>query len=269
MATSSASSSAASLRPRGSPGRRGTRLLTRARSKTSSASSPSCSRRIPTDLMLQAGQRSPAYMGAPGRPRRLYEALTVWVMAAWPELPLSGSTRWCARPSLPHLRCATGDWTTRRLSDVVRKAGRRQDHREVHRHLGRPVSLVSLDAVEFEVGRRSAPAAAGSALRWVETSSPTCGWRSVSTTTWSLPDAVSWSWIATRTSPLTTSTPSRPRAPRPSVPQGLCRPGRCSPPPGPPRRRTSRTGSPTCSATCRTASAVALSHLLLGTDRTS
>ena len=67
---------------------------------------------------------------------------------------------------------------------MVRKAGRRQAHREVHRHLGRPVNLVSLDAMPFEVADdlHRPPVARGFV-------GPRCGrppacWRSVTTTTW-------------------------------------------------------------------------------------
>ena len=35
--------------------------------------------------------------------------------------------------------------------DVMRKAGRRREHREVHRHLGRTVRLVSYDVAAFEL----------------------------------------------------------------------------------------------------------------------
>ena len=42
-----------------------------------------------------------------------------------------------------------------RLIGVVHKAGRRPEHREVHRHLGRAVSLVSYDAVEVELADES------------------------------------------------------------------------------------------------------------------
>ena len=72
-------------------------------------------------------------------------------MVAWPELPLERVDTMVrtAIAAAPQVR--DGCWTSRRLSDVVRKAGRRQAHREVHRHLGRPVNLVSLDAMPFEL----------------------------------------------------------------------------------------------------------------------
>jgi hypothetical protein len=105
---------------------------------------------IPTDLMLRRGseaRRTWALLAT----TPLYEALTVWVMVAWPELPLERVDTMVrtAIAAAPQVR--DGCWTSRRLSDVVRKAGRRQAHREVHRHLGRPVNLVSLDAMPFEL----------------------------------------------------------------------------------------------------------------------
>jgi hypothetical protein len=105
---------------------------------------------IPADLMVRRGKearRTWALLVA----TPLYEALTVWVMAAWPELPLEfvDTMVRTAIAAAPQVR--DGHWTSRRLTDVVRKAGRRQAHREVHRHLGRPVNLVSYDAMPFEV----------------------------------------------------------------------------------------------------------------------
>jgi hypothetical protein len=105
---------------------------------------------IPMDLMLRRGRearRTWALLAT----TPLYEALTVWVMVAWPELPLERVDTMVrtAISAAPQVR--NGHWSARRLSDVVRKAGRRQAHREVHHHLGRPVNLVSLDAMPFEL----------------------------------------------------------------------------------------------------------------------
>jgi len=121
--------------------------------------------------------------GPSWRATPLYEALTVWVMAAWPELPLERVDTMVrtAIAAAPQVR--NGHWTSRRLSDVVRKAGPASGSSEVHRHLGSPVNLVSLDAMPFEVAddlHRPPVPAASLAEMW----SATCVWRSVTTSTW-------------------------------------------------------------------------------------
>jgi hypothetical protein len=105
---------------------------------------------MPDDLMSRRGagaQRTWAVLAA----TPLYEALTIWVMAAWPEQALDRvdtmvrTALACAR----HVR--EGQWSIVRLIGVVRKAGQRPEHREQHRHLGRAVSLVSYDASPVEL----------------------------------------------------------------------------------------------------------------------
>jgi hypothetical protein len=115
---------------------------------------------LPDDLMSRRGtgaQRTWAALAA----TPLYEALTVWVMAAWPEQTLERVDTMVrtAMAGAPHVR--EGRWPIVRLIGVVRKAGQRPEHREEHRHLGRAVSLVSYDAVPLELADetlRSRPA---------------------------------------------------------------------------------------------------------------
>jgi hypothetical protein len=59
-------------------------------------------------------------------------------------------------------RVRQGQWTTGRLIGVVRKAGRRRERREVHRHLGREVRIVSFDDALMELAE-VAPAPGASA----------------------------------------------------------------------------------------------------------
>jgi hypothetical protein len=121
-------------------------------------------RTIPSDLMLRRGneaRRTWAQLCA----TPLYECLTVWVMAASPEVPVERVDTMVRTAIAGAPKVRDGHWTSRRLRDVMRKAGQRQVHREVHRHLGRPVSLVSLDATPIEVvDELHRPAARGSSL---------------------------------------------------------------------------------------------------------
>ena len=105
---------------------------------------------IPTDLMSKRGteaQRTWAAMAA----TPLYEELTVWVMAAWPDQMLDRVDTMVRTAIAAGHYVQDGQWSTSRLMGVVHKAGRRPEHREMHRHLGRPVSLVSYDAVHIEI----------------------------------------------------------------------------------------------------------------------
>ena len=107
-------------------------------------------RTTPRDLMLRRGKEARriwAHLCA----TPLYECLTIWVMAASPEVPLERVDTMVRTAIAGAPKVRDGDWTSTRLRDVVRKAGQRQAHGEVHRHLGRPVSLLSLDAVPIEV----------------------------------------------------------------------------------------------------------------------
>ena len=105
---------------------------------------------IPADLMSRRGteaqQTWTALVATP-----LYEALTIWVMAAWPEQMLDRVDAMVrtAMAGAQHVR--EGRWSTMRLIGVVHKAGQRPEHRELRQHLGRVVSLVSYDAVPLEL----------------------------------------------------------------------------------------------------------------------
>lgn len=105
---------------------------------------------IPTDLMARRGKEAQRIWGElAGSP--IYEALTIWVMAAFPEQALDRVDTMVRTAIAAGHQVRDGRWSTRRLIGVVHKAGRRPEHREVHRHLGRSVSLVSYDAVELEL----------------------------------------------------------------------------------------------------------------------
>jgi hypothetical protein len=104
----------------------------------------------PTDLMSRRGAEARrAWTAMTATP--LYESLTVWVMAAWPEQPLERIDVIVRTAIAEAHRVREGEWTLLRLMDVMRKAGRRREHREVHRHLGHPVNLISYDAAAFEL----------------------------------------------------------------------------------------------------------------------
>ena len=109
---------------------------------------------IPVDLMSRRGtgaqQTWTALVATP-----LYEALTIWVMAAWPEQMLDRVDAMVrtAMAGAEHVR--EGRWSTARLIGVVHKAGQRPEHRELRQHLGRVVSHVSYDAVPLELADES------------------------------------------------------------------------------------------------------------------
>jgi hypothetical protein len=123
---------------------------------------------IPTDLMSRRGKEVQRIWGELAA-TPLYEALTVWVMAAWPEQMLDRVDTMVRTAISAGHQVREGRWSTMRLVGVVNKAGRRAEHREVHRHLGRAVNLVSYDAVEVELAdqfplSRPAPSSLGRAI---------------------------------------------------------------------------------------------------------
>jgi hypothetical protein len=75
----------------------------------------------------------------------LYEELTLWVMAAWPDEMVERVDTMVRTAIVSADRVRRGEWTTERLIGVVRKAGQRGEHRAVHRHLGQEVRIVSFD----------------------------------------------------------------------------------------------------------------------------
>ncbi len=75
----------------------------------------------------------------------LYEELTVWVMAAWPDQMVERVDTMVRTAIASADRVRQGEWTTERLIGFVRKAGQRAEHREVHQHLGHQVHIVSFD----------------------------------------------------------------------------------------------------------------------------
>ena len=99
----------------------------------------------------------------------LYEELTVWVMAAWPDAMVERVDTMVRTAIASADRVRQGQWTTERLIGVVRKAGQRRERREVHRHLGREVRIVSFDDALMELAEVAAapgahPAALGHAI---------------------------------------------------------------------------------------------------------
>ena len=90
--------------------------------------------RIPTDLMSRRGKEAQRIWGEPAV-SPLYEALTIWVMAAWPEQTLGRVDTMVRTAIAAGHQVREGRCSTRRLIAVVHKAGRRPEHGEVHRHL--------------------------------------------------------------------------------------------------------------------------------------
>ena len=99
---------------------------------------------IATDLMTRRGteakQRWESLTTTP-----LYEALTVWVMAAWPDEMVERVDTMVRTAIASADRVRQGHWSTEHFIAVVRKAGQRRERREVHRHLGQEVRIVSFD----------------------------------------------------------------------------------------------------------------------------
>ena len=87
----------------------------------------------------------------------LYEELTLWVMAAWPDEMVERVDTMVRTAIASGDRVRQGEWTTNRLIGVVRKAGQRGEHREVHQHLGQEVRIVSFDDALMDLAE-AAPA---------------------------------------------------------------------------------------------------------------
>jgi hypothetical protein len=81
----------------------------------------------------------------------LYEELTLWVMAAWPDEGVERVDTMVRTAIASAERVRQGEWTTERLIGFVRKAGRRAAHRVVHTHLGQEVRIVSFDDALMEL----------------------------------------------------------------------------------------------------------------------
>jgi hypothetical protein len=75
----------------------------------------------------------------------LYEELTLWVMAAWPDEGVDRVDAMVRTAIASADRVRQGEWTTERLISFVRRAGQRGEHREVRRHLGQDVRIVSFE----------------------------------------------------------------------------------------------------------------------------
>ena len=89
-------------------------------------------------------------------PTPLYEEMTLWVMATWPEEAIEHVDTMVRTAIASATRVRQGDWSTERLVGVVRKAGRRSERRAVHRHLGQAVRIVSFDDALVELAEESA-----------------------------------------------------------------------------------------------------------------
>jgi len=105
---------------------------------------------IATDVMTRRGaevhQLWESLISTP-----LYEELTVWVMAAWPDQMVERVDTMVRTAIASADRVRQGEWTTERLIGFVRKAGQRAEHREVHQHLGQRVRIVSFDEVLIDL----------------------------------------------------------------------------------------------------------------------
>ena len=99
---------------------------------------------MPTDLMARRG-RGAQRIWAQFTATPLYEAMTVWVMAAWPDQELERVDTMARTAIAAAYQVRDGRWSAERLAAVVAKAGRRAEHQPVHRHLGQEVQLVSYD----------------------------------------------------------------------------------------------------------------------------
>jgi hypothetical protein len=75
----------------------------------------------------------------------LYEELTLWVMAAWQDEGVDRVDAMVRTAIATADRVRQGEWTTERLMGFVRRAGQRAEHREVRRHLGQDVRIVSFE----------------------------------------------------------------------------------------------------------------------------
>lgn len=111
---------------------------------------------IPLDLMSWRGADARrAWASIAAMP--LYEAVTIWVMAAWPDQMLDRVDTMARTAIAAAWRVRDGQWSIERLVAVIGKAGRRGEHYPVHRHLGHEVRLVSYDALGFELADETEP----------------------------------------------------------------------------------------------------------------
>ncbi len=111
---------------------------------------------IPTDLMSRRGADAHlAWASIIADP--VYEAVTIWVMAAWPDQMLDRVDTMARTAIAAAYRVRDGGWSSEHLVAVVAKAGKRGEHYQAHRHLGQAVRLVSYDALGFEPADESTP----------------------------------------------------------------------------------------------------------------
>ena len=118
----------------------------------------------PIDLMVRRGREAQrAWSQITTTP--LYEAMTIWVMAAWPDQVLDRVDT-MARTAIAAAHLVRDRrWSAERLAAVVAKAGRRGEHYPVHRHLGQEVQVLSYDELRFELADEAADSCpAGSSL---------------------------------------------------------------------------------------------------------
>ena len=87
----------------------------------------------------------------------LYEELTLWVMAAWPDEMVERVDTMVRTAIASADRVRRGEWTTERLVGFIRKAGQRGEHRQIRRHLGQEVRIVSFDDALMDLAE-AAPA---------------------------------------------------------------------------------------------------------------
>jgi hypothetical protein len=118
----------------------------------------------PIDLMVRRGREAQrAWSQITTTP--LYEAMTIWVMAAWPDQVLDRVDTMARTAIAAAHRVRDGRWSAERLAAVVAKAGRRGEHYPVHRHLGQEVQVLSYDELRFELADEAADSCpAGSSL---------------------------------------------------------------------------------------------------------
>ena len=109
---------------------------------------------LPADLMVRRGRDARrAWAQITSLP--IYEAMTIWVMAAWPEQALDRVDAMARTAIAGAHRVRDGRWSVERLVAVVAKAGRRPEHYPVHHHLGSEVHLVSYEQLNFELADES------------------------------------------------------------------------------------------------------------------
>jgi hypothetical protein len=111
---------------------------------------------FPIDLMTRKGPAS-RRMWETMAATPLYEALTIWVMAAWPNQALDRVDTMVRVAIAVAPLWREGDWTTLRMVAVMRKAAQRPAHRDVRQHLGQPIHLVPYEAAPPELADPSWP----------------------------------------------------------------------------------------------------------------